>query len=86
MRRVFSILLLFLVTSARRCRRDSRKDGTKIVGHMTAVNSDKIEVEPATARCSFSSEATSSLSVSRRYGPACSRSPQPLTMGIPRNR
>ena len=46
MRRVFSILLLFFVASLPAVAEEiSLKDGTKIVGHMTAVTPDKIEVE-----------------------------------------
>jgi hypothetical protein len=51
MRRVFSILLLFLVASLPAVAEEiSLKDGTKIVGHMTAVTPDKVEVDTGYGR------------------------------------
>src|SRR6266403_4124771 len=46
MQRVFSILLLLFAASLPVIAEEiSMKDGTKIVGHMSAVTPDKVEVE-----------------------------------------
>ena len=48
MRRVVSILLLFLVAGLPAVAEEiSLKDGTKIVGHMSGVTPDKVEIETA---------------------------------------
>lgn len=48
MRRVFSILLLVFAASLPAVAEEiAMKDGTKIVGHMSAVTPDKVEVETA---------------------------------------
>jgi hypothetical protein len=48
MRRVFSILLVFFAASLAAVAEEiAMKDGTKIVGHMSGVTADKVEVETA---------------------------------------
>ena len=48
MRRVFSISLLFLFASLPAVAEEIvMKDGSKVVGHMSAVTPDKVEVETA---------------------------------------
>ena len=48
MRRVFSITLLFLLAGLPAAAEEiAMKDGSKVVGHMTSVTPDKIEVETA---------------------------------------
>jgi hypothetical protein len=87
MRRAFPILLLlFLAISLPAAAEEiSLKDGTKIVGHMTAITADKIEVETAYGKMQLKRSDILSINFPENGSPAsATASPVPAKTEVPK--
>jgi hypothetical protein len=86
MHRIASTLFLFLAVAILPAVAEevSLKDGTKIVGHMTAVTPDKIEVETSYGKIQLKRSDVVSISFPENGAPAANASePAPAKVNIP---